>query len=105
LVLTSPFDNAWVRGLRLSVDYFQIKLEDYVTTKAVDDVYYECLSQTTNASVAAALDSQACGSIERQQTDGLASFTESFYVNSGGIKLSGVDVQLDWSSQFEDLGV
>ncbi len=105
LVLSSPFEHALVRGLRLSVDYFQIKLEDYVTFRSPDDIYYDCLSMNTNATVAEALGSVACQAIQRQQTDGAAAFIDTFRVNGGGIKLSGVDVQLDWSAQLQDLGL
>ncbi len=103
LVLTSPFEQALVRGLRLSVDYFQIKVTDWIGNKPMDLTYQECLGLNSNPT--GSILHPSCQALQRSPSNGTGIFAEAGYTNTGTVKMSGIDVQVDWSAQLADLGL
>jgi outer membrane receptor protein involved in Fe transport len=112
LVLKSPFDTDLLRRLTLSVDYYDIDLKGAIGVPTGSQVYQQCLNAQFNPLIGDAAGSHTgaelaagnpyCDLIRREYT-GLPSGSfgadrryMATYVNLGGIKTSGVDVQLDW---------
>jgi outer membrane receptor protein involved in Fe transport len=116
-VLRSPFDAELLRRLTLSVDYYSIDLKGAIGVPTGSQVYQQCLDAQYNPLVGDAPGSHTgaelaagnpyCNLIRREYT-GTASGSfgadrryDAKFVNLGGIKTSGYDVQVDWAA---DLG-
>jgi len=112
IVLRSPFQNAWASRLSLSVDYYDIDLEGAIGVPTGSQVYQQCLNAQYNPLVGDAPGSHTgaelaagnpyCNLIRREYVPGLFEWGadrryNANFVNLGGIKTSGYDVQLDWA--------
>ncbi len=109
-MLRSPFENDLLRRLTLSIDYYSIDLDGAIDVPTGTQVYQQCLSgefQPADARRRARTRvrrSQAanpyCDLILREYTaqfpTGADRRYRASYVNLGGIKTDGFDVQLDW---------
>ncbi|BBC73383.1 conserved hypothetical protein [Altererythrobacter sp. B11] len=94
-VLSSPFNSSALSGLRLAVDYYNIKVTDAIGAQTVDIVQRQCFDPAFNPDYdpSAAL----CSGVDRNQAGALGNILQTFY-NNGRFRTSGVDVQLDWSA-------
>ena len=112
VVISSPFTSPALSRLRLSVDWFQIKLKNAIgvspaaTIQRCFDPFYNSLVSGASGSAAqataAAQSSQCAGDTTAISYDpapllGLGRVTAS-YTNEGVADVSGIDAQLDWSA-------
>ena len=83
-------------SLTLSVDWWNIKIEDMISTEDPDNIYRQCLSPESNP----AFDSShpACLQIERNPQSGGEGNTPLLYTNQGAIDFAGYDVVLNWNT-------
>jgi len=118
-VLRSPFEVAALRRLTLSVDWYDIKIDGAIAVPSHLTVYQQCMDAQYNAFVGdgtktgqeIADNNPYCALIRREYIPGTA-YTYgadrrfiAAYVNLGGIKTSGVDLQLDWGADLASLGL
>jgi outer membrane receptor protein involved in Fe transport len=118
-VIRSPFELAALRRLTFSVDWYKIDIEGAIAIPTHLTVYQQCMDAQFNSYVAdparsgeeIANNNPYCALIRREYIAGTSNvygadrrFLAS-YVNLGGIKTSGVDVQLDWGSELASLGL
>ena len=107
-VLQSPFDSPILNRLRLSVDWFSIKIKDAIGLQSAGSALQQCLDPFYNTAVTGAAGSAAqaqaagnspfCAGIRYDPTPVLAAANfDVTYYNSGVIDISGIDTQLDWS--------
>ncbi|MFC4254492.1 TonB-dependent receptor domain-containing protein [Croceibacterium xixiisoli] len=101
-VISGLSDNPWLRRLRLSVDYYNIKLEDGISLQGIDSVLRQCFTEEFNPNFEL---NAACGRIERDEVNGNMQTVEIRFSNQGAIQTAGFDVQLDWGLNFEDAGI
>jgi iron complex outermembrane receptor protein len=94
LVLSSPFQSDFLRRLRLSVDYYNIKVDDAIGEQSVQIAQRQCFDTQFNATLTA--DSPFCTGINRNADGGLGNVIRTFF-NNGRFRTSGIDAQLDWS--------
>lgn len=120
VVLRTPFDNPLVSRMTLSVDYYHIELDGAISVPAFLTVYQECLDSSLNSYVGAAYGTYTgaqmaannpyCGLINREYAPAVGDFYGAVrnynakYVNLGGIKTSGYDLEYDWSFRPSDIG-
>ncbi|MEJ1964879.1 MAG: TonB-dependent receptor [Gammaproteobacteria bacterium] len=119
-VIRSPFDAAALQRLTLSVDYYNIDIKGAIAVPTHLTVYQQCLDAQYNPLVGSAAGSHSgaelaagnpyCALIQREYLAPSSVFGadrkfKAQYVNLGAIKTSGIDVQLDWGSQFSDIGL
>jgi iron complex outermembrane receptor protein len=112
IVFSSPWTDPLLARLRLSVDWFQIKLHDAIgvspaaTIQRCFDPFYNPLVAGAAGNPAqaqqAATGSQCAGNVTALTYDpapglGLGRITAS-YTNEGVADISGIDAQLDWSA-------
>jgi len=101
-VIDSPFSGPALERLRLSVDWFDIRVDDAIAPLTVAAALRQCLDPEfnplvlTNASAAA--DTFYCQNIERNQT-GQQGTVYTTYTNNGRFQVQGIDAQIDWSAQ------
>jgi iron complex outermembrane receptor protein len=121
VVLRSPFEAAALQRLTLSVDYYNIDIEGAIDIPSHLTVYQQCLDARFNSLIGDAPGSHTgaelaannpyCALIEREYlpaAGGVYGADRKFkaqYVNLGGIRTKGFDVQLDWASSFSALGL
>ena len=98
LVLRSPFLNAWADNLSLTVDWYSIEITDIIAQQNVAELWRQCMLSLD-------ADSTQCSVVHRDFDDGGAVQTDITYSNQGYAKFTGIDLQLTWRAQFEDLGI
>ena len=102
IVLRPRFASPLLRNLSLSVDYYDISISDVISTVAGNTALAKCYNQDgSNPSFDAG--NTFCGLIARDQTGGITNVALP-YLNLGGLKTRGIDVQLDWSVLLGSLG-
>ncbi|MBN1237634.1 MAG: TonB-dependent receptor, partial [Gammaproteobacteria bacterium] len=79
----------------LTVDYYTIEIEDMIALVGPDTVYESCLSIEQNPSADPTV--PACTQIIRNPADGEATNIDLGFTNQGRAKVSGVDLQLNWT--------
>jgi iron complex outermembrane recepter protein len=101
MVINSPFESAALSRLRLSLDWFSIKVDKAIGEQTVAIALQQCYDPAlnpafagSNADVAA---SQFCQLVPRNATGALGNVSRT-YVNNGRFKVSGIDLQLDWGA-------
>ena len=98
-VISDISSSPWLDRLRLSVDYYNIKLTDGISQQGIDSVFRQCFTREFNPNFEL---NNACQRIERDSVNGTQQVVEVNYDNQGAVKTSGVDVQLDWGLRFAD---
>lgn len=124
LVLRSPVEHPLLDGLSLSVDWYQIELAGTIETPGAMLVYSQCLDAQYNPLMASApgsltgaqllAGSPFCDLINREPTNTAGAFAvpgsgidrnyDAAFVNIGGTETAGIDVQVNWSADFADMG-
>lgn len=120
IVLRVPFDNPLVSRMSMSVDYYHIQLDGAITEPSFSTVYQECLNSAFNSEVGAAYGTYTgaqmaannpyCALINREYAPAVGDFYgavrnyNATFVNSGGIKTAGFDLEYDWTVQPSDIG-
>jgi len=83
-----------LNGLNLTVDYYDIKIDDMISVEGALTVYEKCLSNEANPTYDPT--NPACVKIHRNPVNGTATTTTVSYVNAAFAEVSGVDVTADW---------
>lgn len=108
VVVNSPFSGGPLSRLRLTADWFQIKLKDAIGVQSVGAKFQQCLDPFYNpaAAQASAGDAQAAAAAASPFCQGItydpapvlgqgnATVT---YLNNGEVDISGIDATLDWA--------
>ncbi|HEU0043071.1 TonB-dependent receptor domain-containing protein [Sphingomonas sp.] len=99
--------RAFISGLTMSVDYYNITVNDAITNATPGDIIAACFGSITAASATSA----ACTGIRRNPANGRLSGPSattfglpSPLTNNGRLKTSGVDVTFNYNRQFGDVG-
>ncbi|TIX51497.1 TonB-dependent receptor domain-containing protein [Alteraurantiacibacter aquimixticola] len=103
LVIDSPTTDPVFGGLRASIDWYHIEIDDLIALKDADTIFRECLDPDFNT--AGDPNSLECQRLERDTTTGEPAAIFRAPTNEGSIKTSGIDVQLSWNGRFDELGV
>ena len=93
-VINSPFENALFNRMRLSIDYYNIKVTDAIGAQSVDIAQRQCFDTAFNPTLSA--DNPFCAGIGRNTVGSLGNVQTTFF-NNGRFQTSGLDVQLDWT--------
>lgn len=103
-VLTSRASSPWLSGFSLSVDYYHIAIDRAISTIPVTLSLSKCFNgDGSNASYSQA--NFYCALIGRDSTTGGITNALTPYLNIGGYRTSGIDVQLDWTIRLADAGI
>lgn len=103
LVIQSPSEDFFWGGFSGSLDWYEIEITDMIALEANDAVLERCMSPAFNPT--GNPDIPACNSIGRDPLTGGVQFIGRSYTNQGRALTSGVDIQLDWSGQFDFGGI
>ncbi|HXS28876.1 MAG TPA: TonB-dependent receptor, partial [Steroidobacteraceae bacterium] len=120
IVLRVPFDNPLVSKMSMSIDYYHIQLDGAITEPAFATVYQQCFDPAFNSYMGASFGTYTgaqmaahnpfCALINREYAPAVGDFYgavrnyNATFVNSGGIKTAGFDLEYDWSMRPSDIG-
>lgn len=100
VVIQSPSTSDLLSRLRLSVDWYSIKVTDAIGVQSVGVAQRQCLNPEFNPLVltdpVAAAATPFCQNITRNTQNGGLGNVLVTYANNGRFKVSGIDAQLDW---------
>jgi outer membrane receptor protein involved in Fe transport len=100
LVLQSPWTAPALSRLRLSVDWFNIKVDDAIGVQSIAIAMRQCFDAALNPLVTsdpvAAANSQFCQNVPRNAQNGGLGNVKTTYVNNARFEVQGIDAQLDW---------
>jgi outer membrane receptor protein involved in Fe transport len=100
VVLTAPFTSPWVSGLSLSADFYDIRIEDVISQVSAVTTLNKCYNlDGSNPSYDPS--NPFCQLISRDATGGI-SVVSTPYLNLGGLRTRGVDLQADWRLNLEE---
>ncbi len=91
-----------LEDFRLTVDLWQIEIENMIASESADATYQGCLDLQFNPT--GSINHEACQRIKRNPTTGGGGLVDRAFTNLGQTDFSGVDVQLNWSRQLADGG-
>jgi len=86
----------------LTVDWYQIEIENMIALEGADTTYALCLDMQFNPS--GSLANEACRRIFRNPTTGGGALVDRTFTNEGRALFSGVDLALNWNKQLEGGG-
>ena len=108
VVIQSPFQASALQRLRLTVDWYSIKLKDAIGLQGAGTALQQCLDPYWNPDVSGAAGNAAqaqsaannlyCKGIRYDPAPvlGAANFDVT-YNNAGVVNISGIDAQIDWA--------
>jgi outer membrane receptor for ferrienterochelin and colicin len=86
-----------LNGLSLSIDYYDIQIDDMISVQSAIVVYEGCLSASLNPTFDPL--SHECQKIHRSPVSGFAAPSTVSYVNAAFAEVEGVDVTADWNTE------
>ena len=99
-VLTAPIDSPWLSGLSLSVDFYDIRIKDVISQVSAVTTLNKCYNlDGSNPNYDAS--NAFCTLIARDATGGI-SLVQTPYLNLGGLRTRGIDLQADWRLNLPD---
>jgi outer membrane receptor protein involved in Fe transport len=87
---------------RLTVDWYEIQIENMIATEGLDTTYQRCLDMAFNPT--GDINNEACQLITRNPITGAGATVDRSFTNAGFAKFSGVDISVNWSHQLENGG-
>ncbi|MFM6853510.1 MAG: TonB-dependent receptor domain-containing protein, partial [Sphingopyxis sp.] len=102
-ILNPRSSSPWLRDVSLSVDYFNIKIENVISAVPGLTVLSKCYNlDGTNPTYAAS--NSFCQALTRDAQGQLTDIAQPF-LNLGGLRTDGVEVQFNWAVRLADIGV
>jgi len=105
-VLNAPSSSDWIKGLRFSVDYYNITITDAIAPASTQLVYQECFNSLGNNPTYDP-NNDYCKRISRAGPGPIGGnwiATTASFENLGVIKTAGIDAQFDWNVPAPGLG-
>jgi iron complex outermembrane receptor protein len=94
LVMDSPIDYPLLETLRMTIDYYNISVENAIGPQSIDVAQQQCFSTEYNPTLS--VTSPYCAGINRVANDGAIGNIITTYYNNGRFTTDGIDFQLDW---------
>jgi outer membrane receptor protein involved in Fe transport len=100
VVLSSPFSSELLSNMRLSVDWFNIKVDDAIGSQTIAVALRQCLDPSLNPLVltdpTAAASTAFCQNVPRNPVTGALGNVTTTFVNNGRFEVEGIDANLSW---------
>ncbi|MFI4964110.1 MAG: TonB-dependent receptor plug domain-containing protein, partial [Caulobacterales bacterium] len=103
-VWSPRFDSPLVRNLQVSVDYYNIKIDNAVGSLALTDILPRCFNSDGVSNPTYTTSNIFCQQITRDSNTGDIVLGREGLLNLAAYSTDGVDTQIDWSFGLEDLG-
>lgn len=100
---SSRSDSPWLSGTTVSVDYYNISIDDVISIVPGLTALSKCYNlDGSNPTYDSA--NSFCALLSRD-ANGLLQVIRTPYLNLGGLKTSGIDVQLAWNVDLNEVGL
>lgn len=103
VVLNPKFASPWVSRLSLSVDYYNIAIKEAIGQITNNVALSQCFDPTANPGLST--DNYYCSLLTRDPTNGQLSLIGNPLLNLAAYSSSGIDTQLDWRVNFDEIGL
>lgn len=103
-VLHSPFDSPALSKLTASLDWYNINIAGLIAPQDPVTTYADCLNANGVSNPTYSPSNPDCMMIQRDPITGDRHSVDAPYVNTGGLKTSGLDVELNWHAGLNDIG-
>lgn len=100
---SSRSDSPWLSSTTLSVDYYNISIEDVISIVPGLTALSKCYN--LDGSNPAYDPTNSFCSLLSRDANGLLQVIRTPYLNLGGLKTSGIDVQLAWNVNLDEVGL
>jgi outer membrane receptor protein involved in Fe transport len=106
-VFRSPFENPLADKLTASLDWYHITIDGEIAPIDPVTTYALCLNANGTSNPTYSLDDPGgfCRFIDRDPITGDRHSVDAPFLNLGGLKTSGIDLQLNWRANLSDLGL
>lgn len=96
IVLEPRFETSWLQKLQLSVDWYDISIEDAIALVDASDAVDRCYDSQFNRTLTVTND--YCTYFARDAETGVIRDATSILRNTAGYRTQGIDVQVDWGA-------
>ncbi len=103
-VIQPGFLGRAVERMTLSIDYYNIKIEDTIASLGVQNTLNKCFN-TDGSNPGYSATNFYCSLIVRNTLNGQISQAAQPLLNLGGYRTDGVDTQVDWQAPLDALGL
>jgi len=103
-VLQSPFQSPWLSDISMSLDWYQIKVEDAVGTLSIGNAIRYCFNNGGNNPTFDP-NNYYCSLMQRSSSTGVPVNPSQPLLNLGQFNVTGVDLQADWRLSLADIGL
>jgi outer membrane receptor protein involved in Fe transport len=106
-VMNSPWDNPWLDGVSLTMDWWMVDISDAIQLYSIDyarNLCYGSITVTDAAGAAAQAATPECMAVGRDLANGNSTTITIGYDNQATLSTSGIDFAGNWMAQLEDLG-
>lgn len=106
-VFRSPFENPLADRITASLDWYHITIDGEIAPIDPATTYALCLNANGTSNPTYSLDDPGgfCRFIDRDPITGDRHSVDAPFLNLGGLKTSGIDLQLNWRANLSDLGL
>jgi iron complex outermembrane recepter protein len=106
-VLTSPFEHPAARSITMAIDFYSVKITDAINFVSAQTTYDVCFNRDGLTNPTYSIDDPfgLCRNIVRDDQSGNRLYVNSPYVNVGTIETNGIDLQANWRTAMEDIGL
>lgn len=101
-VFNPKWSSRWLSGFSVSVDYYNIKISNVISTINGLTVLAKCYN-LDGSNQDYSIDNQFCQLVQRDPTGQLVAIAQP-YLNLGALDTDGVDIQINWSLRLSDAG-
>jgi iron complex outermembrane receptor protein len=103
-VFRPAFDSPLLSRFTASLDWYSIEIQDAIAALTFDAIYGQCINPANNPSLTPT-GNPFCSLISRDPGTGTPAVTLGSFQNVGTFETSGIDLNIDWSADFADMGL
>ncbi|MBX9898243.1 MAG: TonB-dependent receptor [Qipengyuania sp.] len=105
VVLTPRFDSPWLDRVQLSVDYYNIKIQDAIGSLLLTDILPRCFNSDGASNPTYSVNNPYCARIARDPLTGQISLGKQGLFNFATYTVAGIDTQFNWRMGLDALGM
>ncbi len=102
-VVTPRFASPWLSRLSVSVDYYNISIDQAIGQITNNVALAQCFDPVANPGLSTG--SYYCGLLGRDPANGQLALIGNPLLNLAAYASSGIDAQLDWRVRFDEIGL
>lgn len=104
-VLTPRFNSPWLDRVHLSVDYYNIRIENAIGSLLLSDILPRCFNSDGISNATFSVNNAYCQRISRDPLTGQISLGKQGLFNFATYTVAGIDTQFSWRMSLEALGM